>query len=187
MLKLMVTVVLVIMLVLVLSGCIVINTPVTGSDSPAPSGVVVSGQPSPAVSAQPSPVVSNPSGVIEKRDGVVSLAYFKDGAPFVDVDFIELYLGEQAWAEAAKDGINEVDDDIYIRNPDLSIATLPVDPACTVSLVEWEAEFANGIPMKDYPFSELVAKPGEPEMDPFLMHLVIKDGVVISMTEQYTP
>ncbi|WP_374722817.1 hypothetical protein [Peribacillus tepidiphilus] len=132
---------------------------------------------------------------VEERTAFVHFVSAKEGN-YAKVDWIEWYEGEKANQEAEIDGecYEEegkcvVPDGYYIRNSDTETEKLPIDQGATFIMQTYQLDQTNEInwnqEVTQEEFMREVTSKDRYEMIPF--HLKIKDGKIISITEQYIP
>lgn len=157
--------------------------------------------PPPATAA----MASSPSQSLTESTSATPSSELKDGRHFgyiesinldtlpgtVAFDLAYLLTGEEANQAAAEDGYpTPVDNDYYIINDNPRLRTLVVSPDVTIRLVDWghstglfsadPGRFQQSFALDDYPLGTYKGK-----FSPYW--LTIKDGVVVTIEEQYQP
>lgn len=133
---------------------------------------------------------------VEEKTAFINIVSDKEGT-YADVDWIEWYEGEQANLEAEKDGecYQEdgkcvVPDGYYIRNSNLKSEKFSIDPNVSVLMQTYQIEQTNEINWdQEVPFDEFLKEwsTSEERYQNIPFHLVIKDGNIVSIKEQYIP
>jgi hypothetical protein len=166
-------------------------------------GVSTSENPPPRTSTPASESTPSPS-VIEPTSATLS-SELEDGRHFgyiesfdlealpgsVVFDLAYLLTGEEANQAAAEDGYETpVPNDYYVINDNPRLRTLVVSPDVTIRLVDWghslglvsadPRRFQESFALDEYPLGTYKGK-----FSPYW--LTIKDGVVVTIEEQYQP
>ncbi|HZC98772.1 MAG TPA: hypothetical protein VFA46_00795 [Actinomycetes bacterium] len=159
-----------------------------------PPAVTTPATSTPAVTAPPAtpapPKAPGRSASVVLADGrhPVHLKTIDPGRRTITFDLIQMYWGEEAVREAAKDGWQEVDNDYYIRNVNPRLRTLPVraDAAITVNMLAVER---TGTITKDVSVSlaELPALMRAHPSASRLFYITVRHDQVVKMAEQYIP
>ena len=155
---------------------------------------------------QRSPSVLEGEGVSLEEDakvedgtlmGYISALYEADGARYMDMDEAEWLTGEEAAQAMIEDGeciIADGEDEsactpdgFYVRNPEVEVRTLPIASEVTVTRsTDFEYSDTGTHQISYEELQHLFSGEGSYFRSiPF--HVGIKDGVIISITEQYLP
>ncbi|WP_163100076.1 hypothetical protein [Peribacillus alkalitolerans] len=134
--------------------------------------------------------------IVEEKTAFINIISNEDGT-YAEVDEIEWYEGEQANLEAEKDGdcYEEdgkcvVPDGYYIRNTNDEIQDLSFDSNTSVLMQTFQIEKTNEVNWdQEISFDEFLKEwnNSRERYQNIPFHLVIEDGKIISITEQYIP
>ena len=127
-------------------------------------------------------------GVTEKKLGYVTGAQTQNGTHYIKIDCVEMYPGDQAIQQVLNDDSNVVEQDdenggtyipggYYIRNANNTLRTFPLDPGCAIAVYD----------QSDPGISKSTTFSGSHSLAGALMHVDVKNGVVVSMNQQYLP
>jgi hypothetical protein len=157
-----------------------------GSDEPAGSGggggVATTAAPTPTAAA---PATSEPA-VLEDGRHPVYLKTVDSGRRTITFDLVQLFTGDAAARAAAEDGKESPPpNDIYIRNVNARLRTLPVAADAPITANTLTAQ-SSGSATKDVPLTlDELAGYFPTAADPFW--ITVQGGQVTRMAQQYLP
>jgi hypothetical protein len=141
-----------------------------------------------------SPVVQN----AETQTAYINQIVEKNGKIYIDADYIQWFEGEQAnqkFREIEKDpDMTEAPDGYYIVNDDSKVRTLEVADDATVlmqiynrtgNIDEADIVWNERIPLGK--FVDILKDDSEWDLKDFPYHLIVKNGVVVQIVQQYIP
>jgi hypothetical protein len=191
---------LVLVVLLVVSGCSAPGGEAGGDAVDEPSGPTVQGEgEQPAASPEPAEPEAMPPGAdAELEDGrhPVFLVLLDVPGGRVTFDLVQFFTGEEAIAAYQEDGQDDAGDptppnDYYIRNVNARLRTLPISAESTVTVVRLgEASGAGSVQstLADLPRHLEETGPGpEGQLSWSPYWLTVEDGVVVALDEQYLP
>jgi hypothetical protein len=141
-----------------------------------------------------SPVVQN----TETQTAYINQIVERNGKVTIDADNIQWFEGEQAnqkFREIEKDpDMTEAPDGYYIVNDDTTVRTLEVADNATVLMqiynrtgnideadIVWNEQITLG------KFVDILKDDSEWDLKDFPYHLIVKNGVVVQIVQQYIP
>jgi len=138
-----------------------------------------------------------PPAVTEKQMGFIKKVYAKGGKNYIDIDYIQWFMGDAAEkamredGECPKKGECLVLNDYYIRNVNPLIRTLEVAPDAEILAHDFSADYSTGDWNQSWTFSRFSqyfnssAKNGYWDYAHF--YVEIGNNQVLKITEQYIP
>jgi hypothetical protein len=165
------------------------TTQQAGSATPATSPA--SASPSPATTPPPSPSTS--PALAEGRSFGAIKSVDAAGLKLV-FDLEQFFTGEAADKAAQEDGVigpgEHVDNDVYIRNVNPLLRTVPISATVSISIVRWTNCCEDRLSPNLATFAQ--AFPGPGPTDDFhgpnsAYWLTVKNGTIVKIEEQYLP
>ena len=145
----------------------------------------------PAVTAPPIPTASAPADTTPTRQPVVLAdgrhpVFLKTVDPAgrsITFDLIQLYFGEEARREELKDHDTQypAPNDVYLRNVNPRLRTLPVQAGATISVLDNNLDATDGY----VSLAKLAAVLPRQSSMPFW--ITVRHGQVVKIVEQYIP
>ncbi|WP_409297037.1 hypothetical protein V1498_04125 [Peribacillus sp. SCS-26] len=140
-----------------------------------------------------SPTVSN-AAAPEKQTTYLNSVKTTSKGIYAKADYIQWFRGEQANKEAFKDKACYWDrgkcyamDDYYIRNVNPKIRTLPVSKKAVITMVTYQIEKTNNIKKQKVSMAVFLKEMKKSRYRDIPFHIVLKNGVITKITEQYIP
>jgi len=172
------------------SGCSDDTEPAAAPTSPPAAGP---SSPSPA-SPSPRPPASRPAGgtagaPTDLTDGrhAARITRVDAAGGRITVDVVQLFLGDAAARAAQEDNAEEIPppNDVWIRNTNPALRTLPVAPAAPITVnVHGAAESGSSTTNIAKTLAELAGIDG---LEDGVFWLTVADGQVTRIAEQYLP
>jgi hypothetical protein len=164
-------------------------------ESPVVAGPTSTLSPSPSETS-PAPTTPSPSGspILAEGRSFGSIRSVDAAGGTLVFDLEQFFSGDAADKAAQEDGVigpgEHVDNDVYIRNVNPMLRTVPISPDVDIELIQWSnccdhtfsptlERFAQGFPGPD-PDEDFrgTASP---------YWLTVKDGAIVKIEEQYLP
>ena len=167
------------------------QSPLVAQQSPS---AVASPSPSVATSASPSTPTPSASPILAEGRSFGNIKSVDAANSELVFDLEQFFSGDAADKAAQEDGVigpgEHVDNDVYIRNVNPLLRTVPISPSVDIELIQWSnccdhmfsptlARFAQAFPGPDP--DEDFRGPASPYW------LTVENGVIVKVEEQYLP
>jgi hypothetical protein len=159
--------------------------PVVQAGSPTPVTSPSASPSLPPTSASPALAEGRSFGAIKSVDAATSTLMF---------DLEQFFSGEAADKAAQEDGVigpgEHVDNDVYIRNVNPLLRTVPISATVNISIIRWTNCCEDRLSPTLATFAQ--AFPGPGPTDDFhgpnsAYWLTVKNGAIVKIEEQYFP
>lgn len=138
----------------------------------------------PAPTPEAAPQASRPNTEDDGRQFLrINRLYKKGGVLYAEVDFMQLFTGDAAQREAAKEG-EVADNDVWVKNVNPKLRTFPVAPGAPVRIAVNHPEDVRRYSAGEF-YNEYKSDPGRWEYTAFFF--TIENGEVTDIENFWTP
>jgi hypothetical protein len=159
------------------------------SSSPQESSPPAETTPTPSPTLSPTPTPSPAQGVTEKKGGFLTKGYSQGGINYIVINYVDEYYGKDALKMAIQDKSPDLEvdengdyyypyDGPYIRDVNKKLRTFPLSPECVIRICNEDNDLTK-VSWKAFCNAEANSSWG------LLMHINVKNGIVVAMEEEY--